>query len=157
VTKYVSRNFAAKVAEIIRREGKKIVFTSGTFDIFHATHAILLEAAAGYGELFVGVNSDAAVRFLKGLGRPINREEDRCRVLEAIQAVEYVFTFDEPNNNENIRLLRPDFYIKGGDYDISRLSSSKLVEEYGGQTVILPTRTDLSTTSIINKIINGGV
>ena len=133
-----------------------IAFTSGVFDIFHAGHADFLERASHYAtKLVVGINTDYSVRANKGPKRPILADIDRASTIAACEYVDYVFLFNETNNAENIRILQPKVYIKGGDYNVKKLSSAKLVEEYGGRVLVLPIRKDLSTTKIIEKIING--
>jgi len=126
-------------------------YTSGCFDILHAGHVEFLQKVKCRCQvLIVGLNSDSSVKKLKGDNRPINNVLNREKVLNTI--VDAVFIFDEENNNKNIQLIKPDIYFKAGDYDKSKLTSAKYVEEYGGRVEIIPIETNTSTTKIINKI-----
>lgn len=130
-----------------------IGFTSGVFDLLHPGHVSYLEkAAACCDTLIVGVNSDSSVTRLKGPKRPIMDQTSRARVIAALSSSSYVFIFDEQNNNKNIELLRPDLYIKAGDYDESKLSSAPLVKSYGGSVKIIAMEKGFSTSSIVEKI-----
>jgi D-beta-D-heptose 7-phosphate kinase/D-beta-D-heptose 1-phosphate adenosyltransferase len=136
-----------------RREGRRIVFTNGCFDILHAGHVTFLQQARALGDvLIVGVNSDASVRRLKGETRPINSQSDRVAVLAALEAVDHVVLFDEDTPERLISYLRPDVHVKGSDYSIERLPEAKIVQGYGGQVVILPLVQGKSTTAIVRKI-----
>lgn len=135
------------------RQGKRLVFTNGVFDILHAGHVRLLEAASKLGDLLVvGINSDVSVRSLgKGPNRPINREDDRAVVLSALRCVDAVLLFQEQTPELLIEKLRPDVHVKGGDYQEEDLPEAKIVRGYGGQVVILPLLEGRSTTSILEK------
>ena len=102
--------------------------------------------------LVVGVNSDASVKRLKGELRPVCDETHRARVVAGLRSVDHVFVFGEQNNHENIRLLRPDVYLKAGDYTKDTLTSTPLVEAYGGEVVIVPFASGYSSTAIIDRI-----
>lgn len=142
--------------EELKAAGKKIGFTSGFFDIIHAGHIDYLKKAKSHCDiLVVGLNSDSSVKMGgKGDLRPVNPEAGRAAVLEGFGDVDYVFIFSEKNNNTNIELLKPDYYIKAGDYTKDQLSSAPLVEAYGGEVVIIPLLPGFSTTSMINKIVD---
>ena len=113
----------------------------------------LLHRAKALGDvLVVGVNSDAGIRRLKGPGRPINTLEDRLQVLAALSCVDHLTAFDEDTPCELIRALRPDVFVKGGDYTRERLPEAPLVEELGGVVQILPYLQDRSTTGLIERI-----
>jgi D-beta-D-heptose 7-phosphate kinase/D-beta-D-heptose 1-phosphate adenosyltransferase len=143
---------AARVAAL-RAQGKRIVFTNGCFDILHHGHVLCLNRAKALGDvLIVGLNSDASVRRLKGEGRPINPLADRAQVLAALSAVDYVVPFDEDTPAELIRAIRPDLYVKGGDYTRATLPEAQLVESLGGAVQILPYLSDHSTTAIVARI-----
>jgi len=151
--KIVTRERAATLREEFRRAGKRVGFTSGVFDILHPGHVEYLEnARAQVDVLIVGLNSDASVRANKGEQRPINGEQQRAEVLAGLQSVDFVFGFGERNNNRNVELLKPDLYLKAGDYDESQLSSKPLVESYGGEVRLVPFRAGLSTSGIIERI-----
>ena len=137
----------------LRCEGKKIGFTSGVFDLLHAGHVEYLEKAKRKCDvLIVGLNSDASVRRYKGSTRPIIPEQQRAQVVAALTAVDYVFIFDERRNQKNIAELKPHFYIKAGDYQPSQLTSKETVESYGGEILLIPIETPVSTSQIIEKI-----
>lgn len=136
-----------------RGRGQRIVFTNGCFDILHRGHVTLLNRAKGLGDLLiVGVNSDASVRRLKGVTRPINLLEDRLKVLAALSYVDYVIAFDGDSPRELIADVRPDIYAKGGDYTRATLPETPLVESLGGAVRILPLVEDRSTTHLIARI-----
>ena len=129
------------------------VFTNGCFDILHAGHIDYLEKSRALGnKLIVGINSDQSVRKLKGLSRPINNQEDRKKMLEALRCVDEVIIFDEDSPYDLIGRLRPNILTKGGDYSIDKIRSRSLVEE----VVIIPYKEGYSTTNIINRIKNEG-
>jgi D-beta-D-heptose 7-phosphate kinase/D-beta-D-heptose 1-phosphate adenosyltransferase len=136
-----------------RRKGRRIVFTNGCFDILHRGHISYLSRAKALGDvLIVGVNSDAGIRRLKGPTRPINVLDDRLQVLSALSCVDHVVPFDEETPHELIRIVRPDVFVKGGDYTRATLPEATLVEELGGIVEIMPFVLDRSTTDIIARI-----
>ncbi|MFM1847625.1 MAG: hypothetical protein RL417_1099 [Pseudomonadota bacterium] len=153
-SKIKSRDELADRLRALKGAGKKIGFTSGVFDLVHPGHVAYLESARLECDvLVVGINSDRSVRENKGDLRPICREADRARVVAGLQSVDLVFVFDEKNNNKNIEILKPDVYLKAGDYDRSKLSSAQLVEAYGGKTVLVPFADGHGTTGIIERVI----
>lgn len=136
-----------------RRRGARVVFTNGCFDILHRGHVTYLSAAKALGDvLVVGVNSDAGIRRLKGPDRPINTLEDRVEVLAALSCVDYLIPFDDDTPERLIEALRPDVFVKGGDYTRDRLPEAALVERLGGEVRILPFVADRSTTRLIERI-----
>lgn len=146
---------AARLAEH-RRDGKRIVFTNGCFDVLHRGHTSYLRQAKQLGDvLVVAVNGDGSVRRLKGPDRPINRSGDRANVLAALSCVDYVTVFDEDTPRELIRMLRPDVYAKGGDYTAEMLDETEVVEEVGGRVAILDYVPATSTTAVVNRIRSG--
>lgn len=154
--KTVNRDQAAQIAGQMKNQGKKVVFTNGCFDILHAGHVRYLQAARAEGDcLIVGLNSDASVRKLKGPERPLNHQDDRAEVLGGLAAVDFVLIFDEPTAEALIRQIRPDIYVKGGDYSLERLPEANIVAEYGGKTVLIPEVPGRSTTNLIRKINQG--
>lgn len=143
-----------KIVNNLKKEGKKIVFTNGCFDILHIGHVRYLEKAKKLGDiLIVGVNSDESVRILKGKGRPIMPEEERAEILDALECVDYVVIFYEINPENLIVQLKPDIHVKGGDYAMDEIPESKLVESFGGKTVILKEIEGKSTTNIIRRML----
>ena len=147
---------AGRLAERIslqRRQGRRVVFTNGCFDLLHRGHVDLLNRAKALGDvLVVGLNSDESIRELKGPDRPINHLEDRARVLAALSTVDHVVAFDEPTASGLIQVLQPDVYVKGGDYTPAMLPEAEHVEAYGGVVHILPYLEGRSTTSMIQRI-----
>lgn len=139
------------------RTGRRLVFTNGVFDLLHAGHVRYLAEARALGDLLiVGINSDASVRTLgKGPDRPINGQDDRVAVVEALRAVDGALIFDERTPERLIELLRPEIHVKGGDYDAETLPETPLVRGYGGRVVILPTLEGRSTTNILRKAKEG--
>ena len=117
--------------QVLRAGGKKVVFTNGCFDILHAGHVRYLAKARSFGDcLVLGLNSDASVRRLKGPERPINNEQDRAEVVGGLQSVDYVVIFDEPTAEQLIAKVKPDVYVKGGDYTLETLPEAKIVQSY---------------------------
>lgn len=150
---HFSRAQALTAVSTARAAGKKIIFTSGAFDLLHAGHVAYLEYAKSLGGfLVVGINSDASVARYKDPRRPICPELSRCSVVAGLRSVDAVFLFDETNNNENILLIKPDLYVKAGDYSKEKLSSGSLVTAYGGSVVIAPFEQGFSSSSIIERV-----
>jgi rfaE bifunctional protein nucleotidyltransferase chain/domain len=133
---------------------RPLVFTNGVFDILHRGHVSYLLAARALGAgLVVGLNSDASARGLgKGPDRPLNRELDRACVLGALEAVTAVILFDEPTPVELLAEVRPDLYVKGGDYDMEQLAETPLVRSWGGRALALPFVDGYSTTALVQRI-----
>jgi len=139
--------------DIERELGKRVVFTNGVFDILHAGHVQFLRQAKALGDvLVVGLNSDRSTQRLKGVGRPINNERDRMALVAALDAVDAVVLFDQDTPIELIRILRPNFHVKGGDYADEVLPEAEAVRVGGGQVVILPLVGTLSTSTVIERI-----
>ncbi len=149
----VARKDIAKFCEILRQGGQKVVFTNGCFDILHAGHVTYLEAAKAQGDVLVlGLNTDESVRRLKGPERPINSELDRAKVVGALKSVDYVVLFGEQTAETVIAEVKPDVYVKGGDYTLDTLPEAKIVQSYGGKVAFIDMVEGRSTTNIINKI-----
>ena len=139
----------------VRAAGRKLVVTNGCFDLLHLGHVTYLEKARQQGDaLLVGVNSDAAVRQLKGRERPVNTESDRAAVLAALASVDGVCIFSEKTATRFLALARPDIYVKGGDYTLETLDQDerRTVEQSGGAIVIIPMVPGKSTTALLEKI-----
>jgi rfaE bifunctional protein nucleotidyltransferase chain/domain len=135
------------------RKGKRLVFTNGCFDLFHAGHAHYLTECKKLGDiLVVGVNSDDSVRRLKGSKRPILPLEMRAFVLSSLKAVDFVVPFDEDTPLNLIKKLRPDVLVKGGDWREEDIVGADFVKSYGGQVLTIPFKFNVSTTAIIEKI-----
>jgi len=146
----------SKLKEILERErkkGKKIVFTNGCFDILHRGHIEYLNEAKAFGDiLVVAVNSDSSVKMIKGSSRPINKEEDRLIMIDAIKPVDYVTVFSDRTPERIIKFLKPDVHVKGGDYSIDDLPEARIIRSYGGKIKIIRFRSGYSTTGIIERI-----
>ncbi|WP_051499021.1 D-glycero-beta-D-manno-heptose 1-phosphate adenylyltransferase [Nocardia sp. BMG51109] len=147
---------AAELAAAVaahRRAGRRIVFTNGCFDVLHTGHIAYLDEAKRLGDiLVVAVNSDRGVRALKGPDRPVNSEHDRATVLAALSCVDHVTIFDEPTPAALLRRLRPELYVKGGDYRPEMLAETSVVHGYGGEVRALGYVADHSTSAIIDRI-----
>jgi rfaE bifunctional protein nucleotidyltransferase chain/domain len=145
-----------------KKEGKKIVFTNGVFDILHVGHVTYLEHAKSLGDiLIIGLNDDDSVRKLnKGPERPINDELSRKKVLEALRAVDGVVIFKEETPLALIESIQPDVLVKGGDYDPNQtdpsnkqyMVGSKEVKSWGGSVQVIDFVPGFSTTSVVNKL-----
>lgn len=143
----------AQRVELLRRQGRRVVFTNGCFDIIHRGHITLLNRAKMLGDvLIVGVNSDAGVARLKGPSRPINPLEDRVQVLAALSSIDHIVAFDDDTPARLIERIEPDVFVKGGDYTVEMLPEASIVEAQGGELHILSFVEDRSTTAIIERI-----
>lgn len=143
---------AERLVARVRAAGGTVVATGGCFDLLHAGHVGLLQAARRTGDcLVVCLNSDASVRRRKGPGRPINPLADRVRVLRALECVDAVAVFDEDTPEELLERLRPDVWVKGGDYALADLPEAALVESWGGQAVLLPYLDGRSSSRIAER------
>jgi D-beta-D-heptose 7-phosphate kinase / D-beta-D-heptose 1-phosphate adenosyltransferase len=139
--------------DMLRQQGKRIVFTNGVFDILHSAHVAYLNQAKSFGDvLVVGVNADESVKRLKGPARPINSEIERMRVLAGLSCVDLVSCFSEDNPIKLIHIVRPDVYVKGGDYTRETLPEAEVVEQYGGELKLVDYIPNHSTTGVIEKI-----
>jgi D-glycero-beta-D-manno-heptose 1-phosphate adenylyltransferase len=136
-----------------KRNGRRIVFTNGCFDLLHPGHIETLEKARALGDvLVVGLNSDRSVREMKGAGRPILPAQERAEILAALECVDAVVIFDEPTPREIISALVPDVLVKGGDWDSDQIVGREEVESAGGSVVSIPVVAGYSTTAILDKI-----
>ena len=156
--KILTRDQLGKWRQEFEAAGRKLVVTNGCFDLLHAGHVLYLEAARNLGDgLLVGVNSDAAVRELKGPDRPLNCQADRALVLAALESVTAVFVFDEVRATDFLRLAQPDIYAKGGDYTLETLDQDerKAVEQGGGRIHLIPFVPGRSTSGMIARMKDG--
>ncbi|HXF52620.1 MAG TPA: D-glycero-beta-D-manno-heptose-7-phosphate kinase [Hyphomicrobiaceae bacterium] len=136
-----------------RRDGMRIGFTNGCFDLLHPGHIrLLVEARAACDKLIVGLNSDASVARLKGRGRPVQNEKARAEVLAALEAVDLVVIFDEPTPIELIRTVRPAVLVKGSDYRREEVVGRDLVEAYGGEVMLVEIVPGHSTTNLVQRM-----
>jgi D-beta-D-heptose 7-phosphate kinase/D-beta-D-heptose 1-phosphate adenosyltransferase len=153
----VVRTDFLKIRERLKREGKKVVFTNGVFDIVHRGHVEYLTKAKALGEvLLVGMNTDDSVRRLKGPQRPIVSQDDRAFVLAALRVVDYVCLFDEDTPYNLVKAVVPDVLVKGSDWAIDSIVGKDIVEAAGGKVQTIDYVPNRSTTNIIQKIANSG-
>ncbi len=141
--------------ERLRQAGRKLVVTNGCFDVLHLGHVTYLQQARAQGDaLLVGVTSDAGVRALKGPGRPLNGEQDRAGVLAALESVEAVHVFPELDARAFLQTVRPDVYVKGGDYTLDTINQDerRLLELLAVKIVILPAVPGRSTSALLEKM-----
>lgn len=137
---------------------RPLVFANGVFDLLHVGHVAYLTQARALGAaLVVALNSDASVRRLgKGADRPLNGQGARARVIAALEAVDFVMLFDEDDPCALVERVRPDVYVKGGDWDVERLRETALVRSWGGRAWALPFVDGCSTTRLVERIRAGG-
>jgi rfaE bifunctional protein nucleotidyltransferase chain/domain len=143
-----------KILGSLKKQGKKIVFTNGCFDILHVGHVRYLTHARNLGDfLVVGLNTDRSVRAIKGEKRPIVSENERAEILSALEVVDYVVLFDEPDPLALITALKPTLLVKGADWSKDRIVGREVVEQSGGKVVCIPLVPGSSSTGVIEKII----
>jgi D-glycero-beta-D-manno-heptose 1-phosphate adenylyltransferase len=158
VGQVVSFDQLARLGDELRAAGRSIVFTNGHFDLLHVGHLRYLQAARDLGDvLIVGVNDDQVTSQRKGAGRPVLPEGERAEMLAGLACVDYVTVFHQPTASACIQRLKPDIYVKGGDYAPggAELPEAETVAEAGGRTVILPLVPERSTTDITTAIREG--
>ena len=142
--------------ERLRAAGRRLVFTNGVFDLLHVGHVRYLTQARGLGDaLLVAINSDRAVRELKGPARPVFDEAERAEILAALRVVDYVTVFDDISPRSLIAKLLPDVLVKGGDYGLDQIHGREEVEAAGGKVISLPFVEGASTTTLIQKMSRG--
>ena len=152
--KIIPRFKIKKIIKKIKNEKKTIVFTNGCFDILHAGHVKYLEKAAQYGDILVlGLNSDKSVKNIKGDKRPINKENLRTCVVAGLFCIDYIVLFDEPDPMSLIKEIEPNVLVKGADWTIENIIGSDFVRQRGGIVKTVNLEPDISTTIIINKIV----
>ncbi len=151
----IKREESLAVIEKWRSEGLSLGFTSGVFDLLHIGHVRYLEAAKSRCDrLIVAVNSDKSVKANKGSRRPLVKARDRLKVIASLKMVDLAFIFEERNNNQNISLIKPNYYFKSKEYLNKPLTSSSLLENLGGETILIDHEKGSSTTELIEKILN---
>jgi D-beta-D-heptose 7-phosphate kinase/D-beta-D-heptose 1-phosphate adenosyltransferase len=152
--KLVTREEAAGRCADWRREGLKVVFTNGVFDLLHRGHVEYLSEARSLGDrLVVGVNDDRSVRTLgKGSDRPLNPLDDRLAVLAGLAAIDLLVPFHEETPLELITLLRPQVLVKGGDYTEEEVVGATEVRADGGEVVLIPLREGYSTSAFLERV-----
>jgi D-glycero-beta-D-manno-heptose 1-phosphate adenylyltransferase len=145
---------AARLAERLRAEGKRIVLANGCFDLLHVGHVRYLREARREGDvLFVGLNSDRVVARLKGAGRPLMPAEERIEMLEALRDVDHVVVFDDDTADRLVAMIRPDVHAKGTDYTTDSVPEGATVRDIGGRIAITGDPKDHSTRDLIRTIV----
>lgn len=150
----VSLGQALDIAADWRRQGRRIVFTNGCFDLLHPGHIDYLQRARALGDaLIIGLNSDVSVRGLKGPLRPINPLPDRAVMLGALACVDLIVPFDEETPIKVISALLPDILVKGGDYRADDIVGAREVRDHGGEVVVMPFIPGYSSSALIRRIV----
>jgi len=145
----------AAIAAQARRDGKSVVFTNGCFDILHRGHVHVLRQAKSLGDLLiVALNSDLSVKAIKGPRRPVLSEIDRVELIGAMEMVNYVVLFDEPDPYNLIAAIKPNVLAKGGDWSAEKVIGADLVEQAGGRVELIPYLEGFSSSAIIERILN---
>lgn len=138
----------------LKKQGKKIVFTNGCFDILHYGHAMYLEKAKAKGDiLVVGLNSDSSVRRIKGKKRPIVNQKARSQLIASLESVDYVVIFNQDTPLETIKKIKPDILIKGSDWNKNNIVGADFIKSCGGKVLTVKLARGCSTTNLIRKII----
>ncbi len=153
--KIVSAPALAAARDEIAATGRRLVFTNGCFDLLHLGHVRYLQDARALGDaLAIGLNGDAAVRALKGPGRPLNPAEDRAEVLAALACVDYVTIFEEPRATQLLAAVRPQVYVKGGDYRLETLDPDEraVLQAAGAEIHLVPMTPGRSTSRLIDSV-----
>lgn len=154
-TKVKSLPAAIRAVRQAQAAGRRVVFTNGCFDLLHRGHTRYLEQARALGDLLVvAVNSDASVRQLKGIGRPVVPDRERAEVLAALASVDLVLIFDDLDPDGIIRSVRPDVLVKGGDWSVDRIVGSDFVRRMGGKVRSLPYVKGASTSELIRRVVS---
>lgn len=153
--KIISRSQINTIISPLKKQGQKIVFTNGCFDLLHVGHVRYLQEAASSGDcLIVGLNSDRSVREIKGPNRPLISEDQRAEVLAALACVGYIVLFDEADPFKLIESIKPDILVKGADWSLDKIIGADLVHSYGGEVRRVDLVPLISTSEIIQRIIS---
>lgn len=153
--KILDRQILKEKLDSLRKEGKKIAFTNGCFDILHVGHVRYLREAKKTADVLVlALNSDSSVRSIKGEKRPLVSEEERAEILAALEFIDFVTVFPELTPLELITYLKPDILIKGGDWPEDKVVGRDEVRKWGGCVILIPEVEGKSTTNIVEKIKN---
>jgi len=151
--KYKSVDDLSAMSAQARKAGRVVVFTNGCFDLVHRGHIHLLRQAKALGDiLIVGLNSDISVKTIKGPDRPIMPEADRIELIAALEMVDYVVVYSEPDPYHIIAAIKPNVLVKGGDWSADEIVGADVVEQNGGRVAVVPYLPEFSTTQIIERI-----
>ena len=144
---------ASAISAQARKAGRVVVFTNGCLDLVHRGHIHMLRQAKALGEiLIVGINSDVSVKSIKGSERPITAEADRIELIAALEMVDYVVAYNEPDPYRVIAAIQPNVLVKGGDWSAAKIVGADFVEQNGGRVAVIPYLPGFSTTQIIERI-----
>lgn len=152
--KIFEKDALLKQIAVWRLLNRKIVFTNGCFDILHKGHAQLLNSASNLSynvAIIVGLNTDASTKRLKGESRPVNNENDRAFLLASLHVVDAICLFDEDTPYNLIEAIKPDYLVKGGDYNADTIVGADIVKQNGGEVIIIPFVPNYSTTKILDR------
>jgi D-beta-D-heptose 7-phosphate kinase/D-beta-D-heptose 1-phosphate adenosyltransferase len=153
-TKIQSLETLPGMIDRFKRDGKRIVFTNGCFDLLHVGHVRYLQQAKALGDvLVVGLNSDASVRQIKGEKRPLIAQEERAEILSALECVDLVVLFEDPTPYRLIAIVRPHVLVKGGDWPTEKIVGKDIVEQEGGKVFTIPLVQGASTSGLIGRIV----
>ncbi|MDA9689203.1 bifunctional heptose 7-phosphate kinase/heptose 1-phosphate adenyltransferase [Betaproteobacteria bacterium] len=153
LTKFLPLKNLLEKLEAYRKEGKKIVFTNGCFDVIHAGHTDLLRSAKNHGDvLVVGLNTDKSVSSLKGKGRPFHKLAERVKVLEELRSVDFIVCFNTPTPFNLIKKIKPDVLVKGSEYNTDDIVGADTVKSYGGVVTTVPMLGNLSTSRVLGDL-----
>ena len=153
VKNLITRTKIAALSNRLKRNGKRIVFTNGVFDILHRGHVEYLAKAKSLGDvLILGLNSDASVRRLKGPTRPLQKQTDRAVILLALESIDYVVIFGEDIPEKLISQIKPDVLVKGADYKISEIVGADFVRSYGGKVRRIRLTRGRSTSGLVKRV-----
>jgi D-glycero-beta-D-manno-heptose 1-phosphate adenylyltransferase len=151
--KYKSVDELSVMSAQARKAGRVVVFTNGCFDLVHRGHIYLLRQAKALGDLLiVGLNSDVSVKTIKGPDRPIMPEADRVELIAALEMVDYLVVYSEPDPYQIIAAIKPNVLVKGGDWSAGEIVGADVVEQNGGRVAVIPYLPGFSTTQIIERI-----
>ena len=154
MNKIYPKNELKAEVDRLKREGKKVIFTNGCFDILHAGHTRYLREAKKLGDILIlALNSDNSVRSIKGEKRPIVPEAERAEVVASLASVDYVTVFNEPTPLALIEFLQPDVIVKGGDWAEKDIVGTEAVRKWGGRVAIMPEIEGASTTNVIERVL----
>jgi D-beta-D-heptose 7-phosphate kinase/D-beta-D-heptose 1-phosphate adenosyltransferase len=152
-SKIVSWSDASELVSKWKNNGQTIVFTNGCFDVLHYGHVCYLADAKDLGDkLIVGLNSDASVKRLKGESRPINGQKERATLLAALCFIDAIVIFEEDTPENLIKIVEPDFLVKGGDYTFDTIVGAEFVKNKGGKVITIPLVENFSSSSIIKRL-----
>jgi len=152
-SKITSLKALTEIRKKLKKQGKKVAFTNGCFDILHRGHVTYLQKARSFGDVLVlGLNRDASIRRIKGNDRPINNEKDRAVVVSALECIDYVVLFGEDTPLRLIKTLKPDILVKGSDWAIDEIVGKDVLDAYGGKVKRVKLVQGRSTTNVIDKI-----